>query len=175
MFIFLERKKNKLPLIGLTMTRPGSETPAPPPPGDDATTTAPAAAAISPSDPRLQRCAFAVLRGKNVHELDDGRNVNEFFVRTFDVSLGRRSRNGGADVVISGTESGKWEWETRRKRGEGERRRKKTHTEGKKKEERQKTLPSSLFSPHSLFPSPKTRRRRQHEHLEAARPDQVQL
>ena len=86
------------------MTRPGSETPAPHPGGDGGPVApASAAAAISPSDPRLQRCAFAVLRGKKIHELSDGRQVNEFFVRTFDVSLGRRSRQGGADVVISGT------------------------------------------------------------------------
>ena len=108
-----ERKKggetpfSLYPLQGRpAMTRPGSETPAPPS-GDDAgpISAVPAAAstAISPADPRLGRCAFAVLRGKNVHELPDGTPVDEYFVRTFDVTLGRRSRGGGADVVISGS------------------------------------------------------------------------
>lgn len=131
------------------MTRPGSETPAPPPPGDDAT----APAAISPSDPRLQRCAFAVLRGKNVHELEDGRNVNEFFVRTFDVSLGRRSRNGGADVVISGTGG------ERGGKREGRRTR---EAEKKRRAEEKKKETSNLFLPHPSLPlSPRQKPRAQ--------------
>jgi hypothetical protein len=86
------------------MTLPVSEAsagdPAPPVP-------APAHAAapllvVHPSDPRLRRCAFAVLRGRGIHEMSDGRQVDEFFVRSLDVSLGRRSRNGEADVVITG-------------------------------------------------------------------------
>ena len=153
------------------MTRPGSETPAPPP-DDDAgvpAATAPAAAAISPSDPRLQRCAFAVLRGKGIHELDDGRQVNEFFVRTFDVSLGRRSRGGGADVVISGTKR-EWERERDKEKGRKERRgerektkKKKTHAEadveGKKKKRQTSPFLSLLTLQRPSSFRTKTRRR----------------
>lgn len=170
--------------------RPGSETPVPPP-GDenDSGAAAASAAAILPSDARLRRCAFAVLRGRGIHEEADGKQVNEFFVRTFDVTLGRRSRGGGADVVISGTMTA-WRGKERGRTSSGRRgkereRRKKTRAiKGRRRKTKtSKTLRLLILSSSSLTLSPSlptTRQttithRRQHEHLEAARPDQVQL
>jgi len=57
---------------------------------------------IDDADPRLSRCAFAILRGNGLHEVSEGKTVDEFYVRDYDICLGRRSRNGGADVVLSG-------------------------------------------------------------------------